>query len=217
MISSYQVNSIPLYTNKPSIPYGWFIIYNNHNFMYEYTNYAHMQYKDMAKSNIDLFGLYGNNFKFISDFTDGSMYIYWRNKLLTTFNFLLSNQSIEQKISSHVYHCRPFYLKSFIYDFNVSNPIKSDTLTTDKYYSGYNGLILSNNYPFKINQYFSIDVINHPNTIAIITKLQKIDNIDYPKTDYIFSVYKNHKISNDNNLFSLSNSSIFKHKTIYTF
>ena len=61
-----ELNSIPLYTNSSEQKFGWFIIYNNHSIVYEYTSYAHIQYSSISKNDINLFGLYGNNFKLIS-------------------------------------------------------------------------------------------------------------------------------------------------------
>lgn len=212
---AYDLKSIPLYTNSSEQSYGWFIIYNNHSIVYEHTSYAHIQYSTISKSDINLFGLYGNGFKLVSNFSDGTMYIYWKDNQIAKFNFLLSNKAIETNLNSHVYHCRPFHLKSFIYDFNMFNTINSNGYMTNKYYSGYNGLILANNYPLKVKQYFSIDLMDHPKELAIITKLEKIKDIEYPKDNFIFSVIKNDKISKDNVQLNLLNDNVFKHKTIF--
>ena len=213
----YELDSIPINTNSSEQLFGWFTIYNNHSIVYEHTNYAHIQYSSISKKDIHLFGMYGNGFKLASDFSDGSMYIYWNNRPIYTFRFLLSNKMIETKLSTHVYHCRPFHLKNFIYDFDVSNPISSNGYITNKYYSGYTGLILIDNSPLEIKQYFSIDISDHPREICIVTKIQKRKNVDYPKEDILFSIIENNIISKDSNKFSLLNDNAFKHKTIFKF
>jgi len=213
-----ELNSIPLYTNSSEQKFGWFIIYNNHSIVYEYTSYAHIQYSSISKNDINLFGLYGNNFKLISNFSDGSMYIYWKNHLVYKFSILLSNKIIETKFNTQVYHCRPFHLKSFIYDYNISNPINSNMFMTNKYYSGYTGIILVDKYPLEVKQYFSVDILDHPREIAIITKIRKIKDIDYSKmNNIIFSIIENNSISKDNNKLSINDNNPFIHKTIFKF
>lgn len=214
---SYELDSIPLSTNSSEQLFGWFTIYNNHSIVYEHTSYAHIQYSSISKNDINLFGMYGNEFKLVSNFSDGTMYIYWRNRPIYEFKFLLSNRVIETNLSTHVYHCRPFHLKSFIYDLDVSNPISSNRYMTDKYYSGYTGLILVNNYPLQVKQYFSIDVLKHPREIAIITKIQKIKDVEYSDGDFIFSMVTNNNISKDNTKVNFLNDNAFKHKTIFKF
>lgn len=213
-----RLDSIPLNTNSIEQLFGWFIIYDNHSIVYEHTSYAHIQYSSISKNDINLFGLYGNDFKLVSSFSDGSMYIYWKNKLIYKFNILLSNQIIETNLNTHVYHCRPFHLKSFIYDYDISNPIRTNRYMTNKYYSGYNGLILVNNCPLNIKQYFSVDILDHPKEIAIITKIKKIKEIDYSNmNDIIFSIIENNSISKDSKKINLLNDNVFKHKTIFKF
>ena len=57
--------------------------------------------------------------------------------------------------------------------------------------------------------------MDHPKELAIITKLEKIKDIEYPKDNFIFSVIKNDKISKDNVQLNLLNDNVFKHKTIF--
>lgn len=211
-------DSIPLNTNSTEQLFGWFTIYNNHSIVYEHTSYAHIQYSSISKNDINLFGLYGNDFKLVSSFSDGSMYIYWKDKLVYKFNILLSNKIIEANLNTHVYHCRPFHLKSFIYDYDISNPIRSNGYMTNKYYSGYNGLVLVDNYPLEIKQYFSVDILDHPREIAIITKIKKIKEVDYGNANnIIFSIIENSSISKDSKKINLLNDNVFKHKTIFRF
>lgn len=214
-----RLDSIPLNTNSPEQLFGWFTIYDNHSIVYEHTKYAHIQYSSISKKDIYLFGMYGNGFRLVSNFSNGNMSIYWKNNLIYRFNInLSSNMILNDKLSVHVYHCRPFHLKSFIYDFNVSNSINSNSYMTNKYYSGYTGLILINNYPLKIKQYFSIDILEHPREIAIITKIEKIKNVDYSNADnIIFSIIENGNISGDTKQINLLNDNAFKHKTIFRF
>lgn len=199
------VDDIPYYTHISKRPFLWFSKYNKGDTIREVDRYSSTSFDQIPKHGIRYFGLYGGGLHIISDFLDGSMYIYgsgfekeFRYQNYSHFSSSIFLHSIDKK--EILYSIRPFQLKAFAYDLTVGNNIYNiDKIqnTTTRYYAGYDCILLiENEYPLKFRRYFSIDIFNHPRTIGIISKAQTLDNIDYPDKDYFFmfkeSVIKNY-------------------------
>lgn len=229
-----ELYGIPYYTNNSDQIFAWYTVYNDGCIILEENKYSNVNFMDIPKTNIKHFGLYGCGFHLNTNFSNGTTSIYGFSKdkecLLSCNMYIKENKIIRynEVQSFSVQDIVPFQFKGFFYDSAFNNSIK-DVFCVNKYYAGYS--CIYNIDPFNkvlLKIYFSLDIIDHPNSIAIIYKTMRYKDSVYPNKFYRYSIaerlYTNFdgkqkvKSKDDSSLINFSTlSSIHKKKIIFSY